>query len=95
MKKFVFVFALTLANWSAQAQNLPAEVLDKEYDNCVNQPGTGSIAQKKAYCLCMRNKMASWTLDTYVNIAKEVEASGARSPTLEALTKDCFNRTAR
>lgn len=92
MKKFVLTCLLLLPSISAHAQALPAEVLDKEYDNCLQQGGPVT-AQKQAYCQCMRNKMAGWTEDAYEKIAKEVMGSGTSSPTLEALAKECFNAT--
>ena len=94
MKKFVLAFILALPSLPAYAQALPPEILDKEYDNCMQQGGPVT-AQKQAYCQCLRNKMAGWSLDTYIGIAKEVAGDGSRSPTLEALAKECFNSTAR
>ena len=94
MKKFLLTLIFILPSLPVHAQGLPPEVLDKEYENCMQQ-GAAADAQKQAYCQCMREKMMTWTEETYEKIAKEVMANGMKSPTLESMAKDCFNRTVR
>jgi hypothetical protein len=94
MKNLSVAFILLLASVPAYAQGLPPEVLNKEYDNCLQQGGPVT-PQKQAYRGCMREKMTSWSEQTYERIAKEVMANGMKSPTLESMAKDCFNKTAR
>jgi hypothetical protein len=94
MNKYALALILLLASAPAFAQGLPPEVLSKEYDNCLQQGGPAT-PQKQAYCGCMRDKMTTWTEQTYEKIAKEVMADGAKSPTLEAMAKECFAKTSR
>jgi hypothetical protein len=87
----LFVFAIA----PAFAEGLPAEVLNQEYEGCMKEASGAPEAQKNAYCTCIRNKMADWAIDTYARIAREVAASGAKSATLEAMTKECFDAAMR
>ena len=52
-----------------------------------------TLAQMKAYCLCIRNKMAAWNEDTYVRVAQDIQKSGAASPMLQQLAKECYGQT--
>ena len=92
MKKATFVLLLLIAV-PAKADPAPAYMLDKEYETCMSGPTQGLDQQKKNYCLCVRNRMASWDLDTFAQVAQSAKNSSAVPAVLEDLAKACIAQT--
>jgi hypothetical protein len=88
MRNFVLILAgLCLFAAAAHAEQMPDNLLQKDYDNCM---GGEKDPQREQYCECVRNGMRSWTVDEYGNVATEAKNSSATPAAVEALAKSCL-----
>jgi hypothetical protein len=94
MKKWPLVLICVAAARSASADPIPGYMLDTEYKSCINGPG-GASAQKTAYCLCVRNKMAGWDLNTLLQLAQQAQNPANPPPLLQELAKECVGQIAK
>lgn len=95
MRMRTALLALLLASfaYNAQAEAIPAEVLDKDYKSCLG--GENPEADRVAYCACVRDGMRGWDLDTYGNIAMEQsKAHNAQqvAPQIDQLARTCIEK---
>jgi hypothetical protein len=91
----LFVVLACLAGRPVLAQSVPGAVLDAEYENCLKEAAGGTDAQRIAYCRCIRDHMATWTVDTYARVATDVMNAGTGSSVLGQLAKECLPKTIR
>jgi len=89
---------LLMALWAIPAYaELPDEILEKEYQNCM---GNDTAADRAAYCACIRTGMKSWNMNDYVAISQQTSVaattSGASMPArVEELARKCIAEVLR
>ena len=78
----------------ARAEPIPEYALQKDYQNCMGEDTPQTNPEHANYCGCVINKMRSWDLETYGEVATEQ----AKDPTNTAkisqkigdLAKECI-----
>jgi len=53
----------------AMADQLPSEVLDRDYISCMGNVKAQQDPRRASYCLCMRKGMSGWSIEQYVQVA--------------------------
>jgi len=70
---------------------IPDYVLDRDYQNCVNNDPD---PHRAIYCACIREGMRGWDQETYMEVAtQEAATSGSQGPLpgrIEDLAKQCM-----
>lgn len=94
------IFALLLVSFApkAQAEAIPSEVLDRDYKACLGGQTAETDPDRTAYCVCIRDGMGRWDLETYAGIA--MEQSKARNaqqvaPQIDQLARTCIEKVLR
>jgi hypothetical protein len=91
MKAALVALALLFPAWAAHAE-LPAYVLDKEYQSCA---GDGQDEGRNAYCACVRDSMRNWSGQDYADTAQAAAAKsgGATPDKIAEVAKECLAKT--
>jgi hypothetical protein len=96
-KRAVLILTLLfLSPIAARAEPIPDGMLDKEYTTCMGGETAKTDADRARYCLCVRNAMKSWDLDTYGKVASEQAAKGNNpenvAPQIQDIGKSCIQQ---
>lgn len=91
---FSFIAALLYGMPSSYAEPIPEYALQKDFQNCMGEDTPQTNQARAGYCNCVINKMRSWDLDTYGEVATEQ----AKNPTntdkvsekIGELAKECL-----
>src|SRR6185312_6496341 len=70
--RLVFLLSLLATTPAmAQAEPIPENVLNKDYVSCMGGQTASENRDRAQYCMCIRDNMKDWDLETYAKLAQQ------------------------